>query len=323
MKTNYFSKKSLSVFSIIGLVGLLVTSCGSYQNSSYYDRDGIYTSANRNSDNRAASSASNQTYKDYFDSRIEIENDSTEVFTDVDSYASNYQNEADYNNGYSGWGGNSENVTVNVYDNNWGWNNWGYAGWYGGGWGMGWNNWYGPGWGYGWGGWYGGGWGWNNWYGYPNYGWGWNNHYYNNNYAYSRGRRGESYYNNGTRNYLSRSENSARGSRNYNSTTTTRRNNNISTRNSNFSTRNSNFNTTRNNTRNSNFNTTRNTTRNNNSNVVPSRSNNRNVAPTRSSSPSRSNYSPAPTRSSGSGMGGGRSGGSSGGGGGRSSGGRR
>ena len=325
MKTNYISTKSLSVFSLIGLVGLLVTSCGSYQNTSYYDRDGIYNSS-RNNDNRVATSASSQEYRNYFESRIEPINDSTEVFTDVDSYSSNYQNEADYNTGYASWGGNSDNITVNVYDNNWGWNNWGYAGWYGPGWGMGWNNWYGTSWGFGWGGWYGGGWGWNSWYGYPyGYGYGgWNNHYYHNNYAYSNGRRGQSY-NDGRRNYLSRSETSTRGSRNYNNGTSVRRTNSTSVRNSNF-TRNSNFNSTRNSgTRNNNFNSTRNTTRYNNSNAAPSRNNNSNAAPTRTSSPSRNNnYSPAPTRSSGSsGGGGGRSGGSSGGGGGRSSGGRR
>ena len=135
MKTNYFSTKSLSVFSLIGLVGLLVTSCGSYQNSSYYDRDGIYNS-NRNNNNQVANSASSQEYRNYFESRIEPINDSTEVFTDVENYSSNYQNEADYNNGYTSWGGNPESITVNVYDNNWGWgwnnwgwNNWGYAGW--------------------------------------------------------------------------------------------------------------------------------------------------------------------------------------------------
>ena len=117
MKTNYFSTKSLSVFFLIGLVGLLVTSCGSYQNSSYYDRDGIYTSSNRSNENQVASTASSQEYKNYFDSRIELENDSTEVFTDVENYSSNYQNEADYNTGYSAWGSNSDNITVNVYDN--------------------------------------------------------------------------------------------------------------------------------------------------------------------------------------------------------------
>lgn len=299
MKTYNFPSKTFSAFSLIGLLSLLVTSCGSYQNSSYYERDGIYGQP-ENAERQPTATA--QDYKDYFESLQEDD----EVFTDVESYSSEqYQNEQD-NAGHPSWGSDNDQVIVNVYDNNWGWNNW-----YGPGWGMGWgwNSWYGPGWGMGWGwnGYYGAGWGWgwNNWYG-PNYGWGWNNHYYHNNYAYSRSRR-SSYLDTGTRNStLSRSSlgrNSSRSS--YNTGVPVRRNFNSSTRNSSFSTRNS----TRSN---SNFNT-RNTTR--NSNVVPSRSNSRtyNPAPTRSNSTRNSTYSPSPTRSS-SPSSGGRSGGSSGGG---------
>jgi hypothetical protein len=40
MKTNIFITKA-SLYSLIGFLSVLITSCGSYQNSSYYG-DGIY-----------------------------------------------------------------------------------------------------------------------------------------------------------------------------------------------------------------------------------------------------------------------------------------
>ena len=44
MKTNYiFQSKTLRLLSLF-VGGIAVTSCGSYQNSSYYDNDGVYGS---------------------------------------------------------------------------------------------------------------------------------------------------------------------------------------------------------------------------------------------------------------------------------------
>ena len=44
MKTySSFTRKN-ALFCIFGLLAILTTSCGSYQNSSYYDNDGVYGS---------------------------------------------------------------------------------------------------------------------------------------------------------------------------------------------------------------------------------------------------------------------------------------
>ena len=42
MKTNIFFARNTAIYSLIGFLSILVASCGSYQNSSYYDSDGIY-----------------------------------------------------------------------------------------------------------------------------------------------------------------------------------------------------------------------------------------------------------------------------------------
>jgi len=205
MKTNYFSSaKSISIYSIIGLISVIMTSCGSYKNSSYYDKDGIYGS-DENSKDYKVENRNSYKYKEYFSSLRE-DNQQEEVFTDVDNYStnkdtikSNKNNTTEsYSSGYAGWGNNQQPINVTIYDNNWGWNNYGYGThWnYGWNWNLGWNSWYGPSIGYGW--------GWNNWYGpnYGYYGWGYNNYYNNyyspyynghyNNYSYSNGIRGRS-----------------------------------------------------------------------------------------------------------------------------------
>jgi hypothetical protein len=209
MKTNYyFSTKSISIYLIIGLISSVITSCGTYKNSSYYDKDGIYGSGENGKEYKVANRNSDK-YKEYFSSLRE-DNPKGEVFTDVDNYSTNKDtinsnknnNTESYSSGYAGWGNNQQPINVTIYENNWGWNNYGYGNhWnYGWNWNLGWNSWYGPSIGYGW--------GWNNWYG-PNYGYnyyGYNNYYngyYNNyyspyynghynNYSYSNGIRGRS-----------------------------------------------------------------------------------------------------------------------------------
>ena len=140
MKTNYFSQKMAFRFLQLLFVPMVLISCGSYKNSSYYDRDGIY-----GNDDRQVSSNNSQNsnqYKDYFSSRID-QNDTLTSFTDVDKYdnANNNQNSnaQSYSTGNAGWGSNAGNVTVNVYDNSFGWN----TGWYYGGYSpyWGWNSW--------------------------------------------------------------------------------------------------------------------------------------------------------------------------------------
>lgn len=186
-------------------LGLIIASCGSYQQSSYYDNDGIYsnntpTTVERRPEQRnyQQNNPETDTYSDYFGEKANQYDEilDSEIFTDVDSYSSNtvndsvpqgqltdyYSSENDYQ-GYGGWGDNNSNVSINIYDN--GWNNWGYGGligWANPVWG--WNNW-----GYGWN----NPWRWNRWnnwgfggfgYGYAGFGYGWNNPYYGYGYRY-------------------------------------------------------------------------------------------------------------------------------------------
>ena len=297
MKTFYFSRTNISILMLSGILTLLATSCGSYQNTSYYDNDGVYGSSD-NQKPREVESNNSGYYKEYF-SNLSKDN---EVFTNVDNYSSaqdsvQKQPEVVTNSNYAGWGSNSsDNITINVYDNG-GWNNWGWNnGWYGNNWGWGWNNWYGPNW----------GWGWNNWYG-PNWGLGWNNGNLGYNYAYSGGRRntnrlGSNYPGNasGGRGNISNGGRNTRvfGSRDYNTPSTR----------SNY---NSNNNIRSNNPPRTNYNNN-NTTRSNynNNNTI------RNYTPSSTNSGTRS-YSPSPSYSSpsssgGGGFGGGRSGGGGG-----------
>ncbi len=309
MKTIYFSSKKLSIYTLFGLSLVLLASCGTTQNTSYYDNDGIYGSTSKPA--QSSDMASNNKYKEYFSS---LNQENQEIFTDVDNYTTpndSINRNASENTGNNGWGSNPSNTTVIVYDNfygnNWGWNNWGW----------GWNNWYGPGWNnWGWNSW---GWGWNNWYGPGWNNWGWNNGYYTN-YAFANGRRDTRYTannnryegvnrNTGARNQSTvtptryntpTSRSNQNTSRDYNSTSRPR--SNTSARPNNSPSRNYNNSGARPNT---------NTPSRNNTNTTPA-TNSRDFTPTKSE-PTRS-YSP----SSG---GGGRSFGGGGSGGGRSSGG--
>jgi len=140
---------------LFAVVGLLVVSCGSYQQASYYDNDGIYGSnerrvavdrAPRQQAPRAQRSVDN-TYSQYFGQKADEFNEilDDEIFTDVDSYSSGiandsinnvdltayYESDNDYA-GQAGWGENPQSVNINIVGG--GWNNWG------GGFGMGWND---------------------------------------------------------------------------------------------------------------------------------------------------------------------------------------
>ena len=167
MKTNILLSKNVTLYSLIGFISVLVASCGSYQNSSYYDSDGIYGNTARE-----AQSVSSTQYKNYFRSlqdEIKVSNDTIII----------------PNQGYT------ETNVFNVYNDPWNMSfgmgfgyGWGYP-YYGYGWGnpyfgFGWGN--GFGWGY-------PGFGW----GYPVYGWGYPTYGYNNNYSYNSSRRGSSY----------------------------------------------------------------------------------------------------------------------------------
>lgn len=227
-----------SIYALIGLLAFTAVSCGSYQNSSYYDSDGIYGDDKKRSESVTETQSSNQ-YKEYFGNLKQ-----EEILVDVDNYSSvpdSANSRAQSYDSYPGWGSDSENVTVNVYTNAWGYNYW-PSYWYGPGWGWGFNSWYGPSWGLGWNSWY--GWGWGGYSPYyagfysPYYYGGWNNGYYGNHYVHQPGRRGSSYTsgvrgNNG-RSYYSGTRTSVRqnpdGTRTYNGTRSfTPRSNNVRT----------------------------------------------------------------------------------------------
>ena len=162
MKTNrIFQLKTLRFLSLI--VGTItVVSCGSYQNSSYYDDDGVYgpdnsEKAKRVVQNETNSGSYSNAYAQQFKSMKE-DFGPTEVLTDVDNYKSAPDTVYVQENGtrYGGWGENPTNNNIVIVNDNWGWNNWGMNGWGMNGWG--WNGWYGNNWGM-------NGWGWNGWYG--------------------------------------------------------------------------------------------------------------------------------------------------------------
>ncbi|WP_445718891.1 hypothetical protein [Flavobacterium sp.] len=323
MKTYYPFTRKNALFSIFGLLAILTTSCGSYQNSSYYDNDGVYGSDRPNTQTENKYSEQNLEKSNQYATQFRNMQDDYVYFTDVDNYNSTtqdtvvtvYRNES--NNNYAGWGNNSSQVSINYYNNDWGWTNWGWNNWYspywgysnvgwgwnswyGGGWGLGWNSWYGPG----WNSWYGPGWGWNSWYG---AGWGWNG-YYGNNWGYNGYRGRDVVYNGGRRG----------GTGYYNPS---------SGRNGNYTNRRSdtprpNFNGTRNNIRTQNNGTRSSVRPRENATSTPRNTNystprNNTSTPRNNTSTPRSNYS-SPRSSSGGSFGGGSSGG-----GGRSGGGSR
>ena len=128
MKTNFYPSTNYITRLVLFFSGMLFVSCGSYQNSSYYDNDDVYRSSGRNNEvasNNVEQNNTNQAYQNYFKSKQL--NAEEEVFTDVESYSSvedsTVTSERNYDSN-AAWGSNPSSVTVNVYDNNWGWNYW-------------------------------------------------------------------------------------------------------------------------------------------------------------------------------------------------------
>lgn len=310
-----------SVYAMFGFLGLIFTSCGSYQNTTNDDRDGIYGGGRRPVENRT----NNVQYQNYFGS-LQDTPPQDQIFTDVENYSSNNYDDANrseeaYSNGYGGWGSNPEHITVNVYDNSWGW---------GGGLGWGWNNYWGAGWGWNL------GWGWNSWYGPNYYGWGYAAYPY---YGYGYNGWYQPYYGGYASPYYAYSPRRSTGYRNV-VTTPGRSNyyNNAGTRgrsnNAYYNGSRSQYNNNVRNTRDYNYSNPRNVQANprnyNNANNTPRSytpsvrqstpaNSTRSYAPAQQSRSSNSgSYSPAPSRSYGGGGGGGFGGGGrSGGGGGR------
>lgn len=329
MKTSISLRQNSSYFYAIGLLSFLLASCGSYQNTSYHDNDGIYGGSTRTYAQTNTTNTNNQ-YKDYFKS-LQDDNQPTEIFTDVDNYGNYSVNDSTQTASvaYPAWGSATTDVSVNVYSDpswslgfgfgfgypyyGWGYGGWGYPGYWGPGWGY-------PGWGY------------------PGY---WGPGYGYNNYSYNYGRRGSAAYYGGrnyasNRNYVS-NRNYSTG-RNFNSNRNYTTNRDYSTNRGNYNTnrqngftdyrRSSNVNGRTYNPSSPNFTNRRSTTQGQNNSYDYSNRRSSSTTTTRSYDNSNSNrsYSPSPSRSyNNSGSGGGSmrssSGSSGGGGGGRSYGG--
>ena len=207
MQLNYNQKSKMHLIGALGLI-LSLVSCGSYQYVGY--DDGVYGTSERNveypteSSNEEVTSQSSSYYQNYFKEKsqeLDYLSQDNVIFTDIDSYEGNYEAEndtlVDTQESYAGWGQNTTEVSINIYNsgyyNNFWWNNpwrwnspwaWNYGYGYGlYGYGGFYNYWYPHYYGYGHG--YGYG------YGYGNY----NNYYSRRGIAYNAGRRGAIYSN--------------------------------------------------------------------------------------------------------------------------------
>lgn len=305
MKTNYLHKIKSPVFLLSGIFLVILTSCGSYQKTT--------ESRDEKSDNGSNSQA--LYYKNYFSS---LKEENEEVITDIENYSSATNDSTEVAmRSNAAWGSSNENVTINVYDNSWGWNPWYGMGWYypmyaGWGWsfGWGWNSWA-------WGGYYpyvGGYWPYYGGYAYHGH-YGYNNHFYGNSHNNSPNR----YFSNGSidrgRSFVGsdRGRNTFVNGRNNSRGAAIRASNSGNTRPTTYSTRST--------SRNTQYNPAiRNSGSTRNNQVAPSTSRNNNYTPSTRNSGVRSQPSSAPNRNyTPSGGGGSRPSGT--GGGGRSSGG--
>ncbi|MCK5400653.1 MAG: hypothetical protein KAJ28_03385, partial [Flavobacteriaceae bacterium] len=136
MQLNYNQKSKMHLIGALGLLFSLV-SCGSYQYAGY--DDSIYGTSERNveyqveSSREATSPQSSSYYQNYFKEKsqeLDYLSQDDVIFTDIDSYESNYEVEndtlVDDQESYAGWGQNTTEVSINVYNsgfyNNFWWN---------------------------------------------------------------------------------------------------------------------------------------------------------------------------------------------------------
>lgn len=185
MKISIFYSPKTALYFLSGLMSILIASCGSYQNSSYYDSDGIYGNSEPKSVEKVTQNNSSNHYKEYFNSLKN--NQSTEIFTNTDNYKTSNDTIQKLNQNYADWGSDSRNNTVTIYTNPWNFSlgfGWGFPSYY-----------------YGWGTY---NYGWNypfyRW-DYPSFGWG---------YPYSYGYYNYPFYNYGCSNYRNYYNNSGR-----------------------------------------------------------------------------------------------------------------
>src|SRR5690606_35732835 len=125
--------KKFGMLATMAIMGILLVSCGSYQQASYYDNDGIYSNGDQQvteaNYSRSQPQERSNTYGDYFGEKANQYQDilDKEIFTDVDSYyggsdqdsiapapnGNYFASNNDYN-GYGGWGDNPTSVNINV-----------------------------------------------------------------------------------------------------------------------------------------------------------------------------------------------------------------
>ncbi len=96
------------------MLALVTTSCGSYQNSSYYDNDGVYGTTDRTNQQSQSINTAKQIWKNHneYTQQFRAMQEDYAYFTDVDNYESQDQDTAVtvYSNNYSdesyyaGWG---------------------------------------------------------------------------------------------------------------------------------------------------------------------------------------------------------------------------
>jgi len=152
MQLKNYLQNRFPFFVALSLTFVLV-SCSSYQYVGY-DNDGIYNDDIPEEDvvyidNNTSNNS--DYYKNYFSEKAQEYEEiiaENEIFTDIDSYEGSYEdteqdsiqtNESeDYRVGYAGWGQENTDVTINIYNDNFGYNYWWYRP-YRYGW-----NWYNP-----------------------------------------------------------------------------------------------------------------------------------------------------------------------------------
>src|SRR5690606_16921161 len=117
MKTKLPILSKIPMLFALGMLAMFVVSCGSYQNSSYYDNDGVYGNYDRNNDevpNKYSEEnfQDGQKYAGKFKAMQDEYQDQYDYFTDVDNYSSEtsndtvvtvYNSKYDNNNRYASW----------------------------------------------------------------------------------------------------------------------------------------------------------------------------------------------------------------------------
>ena len=124
MKTSHLISK-ISSHQLLLALTLFLYSCGSFQGSSYFDSDGIYSSNKSVRSSEMKKDGNNNYYKKYFNDAAKngyVSSTSNETyFTDIDSYNSIDEIDAtdiELNKSQIPWGGNPSQTEVILFNNN-------------------------------------------------------------------------------------------------------------------------------------------------------------------------------------------------------------